>query len=293
MSPIRKLLSHRLRGFGQVEHTVSALKAGCVSECPFLELDVRTSLDGEKFLWHDVRTGKLGDVDLDFATTRAKELSRVRYQNGEAILTLHDALRIFVSESRPDQKLCLDIKDFGFEESYLQMVREADLESRVCFISWIPQTLLRLHALETTAPLVLSCCNLMKLGPLGAVLDGLIANWRLRLGWIVFLGRNQATSPLGSLAHGFQHGYFCRRLPAPLLEAITASHGGICIHRSLTGHKLADYCRDVGLQMWVFSTETTEEYLRYASATEINVVFCDDAPTVIEGLKGNHASSAG
>jgi hypothetical protein len=288
-APLRKLLSHRLRGFGKTEHTASALKAGCISECQFLELDVRTSADGEMFLWHDARTGKLGDIDLAFATADAEALSRVRYRSGEAILTLRDALRIFGAESRPDQKLCLDIKDFGFEESYLRLIRDACLESRTCFISWIPQTLLRLHALETTATLVLSCCNLMQLGAAGAALDGLIANWRLRLGWIVVLGRNQATTPLGSLAHGFQHGYFCRQLPAPLLEAITASRGGICVHRSLTGRKLADYCCRHGLQLWVFSTDTTPDYLRYASMPEVDVVFCDDAPTVIEELKSNGA----
>lgn len=292
-SPLRKLLSHRLRGFGRSEHTASALRAGCDSDCAFLELDVRASADGEMFLWHDVRTGKLAEINLRFAVTRGKELSRVRYPNGEAILGLPEALGIFASESRPDQKLCLDIKDFGFEESYLAMVRDAGLESRTCFISWIPQTLLRLHALETTAPLVLSCCNLTQLGAVGAVLDGLIANWRLRLGWIVVLGRNQATTPLGSLAHGFQHGYFCRQLPAPLLEAITASRGGICVHRSLTGRKLAEYCRSHDLQLWVFSTDTTPDYLRYASMPEVDVVFCDDAPTVIEGLKGNGAKGAG
>jgi glycerophosphoryl diester phosphodiesterase len=261
------------------------MEAACASECSFLEVDVRVSRDGEMFLWHDRRTGTLGNIDLDFATTYAKDLSRVRHRNGEAILKLRETLEIFVSRSRPGQKLCLDIKDFGFEESYLQMVREANLESRVCFVSWIPQTLLRLAELQTTAPLILSCCNLLQLGPVGAALERLLANCRLRLGWIVILGRNQATSPLGALAHGFQHGYFCRRIPTPLRQALAGNHGGICVHRRLAGQKLTDYCRDSGLQVWVFSTETTEQYLRYASTPGIDVVFCDDAPTVIEGLK--------
>ncbi|MFN2622350.1 MAG: glycerophosphodiester phosphodiesterase [Chthoniobacterales bacterium] len=284
MSLLEKLLSHRLRGFGQFEHTASALKAACASAAPFLEADARASRDGEIFLWHDVRTGKLADPDLVFADTDTQELAGVRYRNGEPILSLRDALKIFSSHSSPAQKLCLDLKDFGFEETCLRMVREADLEERVCFISWIPQTVIRLKELETTAPLVLSCCNLIALGPLGKVLDSLLANCRFRLGWIVLLGRNKSASSLGPLAHGFQHGFFCRRLPGPLLQALASSRGGICVNRWLTGEALTEYCRDSGLSLWVFSTETAPQYLAYASRLGIDVVFCDDAPIVLDAL---------
>lgn len=293
MPLIAKLLSHRLRGFAQCEHTPSALEAACASESAFLEVDVRASREGEMFLWHDPRTAKLGEIDLSFARTYAKDLAAVRHPNGEAILSLREALRIFSSNSRPGQKLCIDIKDFGFEERCLQTVREANLESRVWFVSWIPQTLLRLWELHTTAPLVLSCCNLLNLGPIGTALDYLLANWCVRLGWIVILGRNKATSPLGSLAHGFQHAFFCRRVPTPLRKALTSSRGGICVNHRLVGHKLTKYCRDSGLQLWVFSAGTTQQFVRYASNPGIDVVFCDDAPTVIKDLNQDVIHSAG
>jgi hypothetical protein len=284
MSPLEKLLSHRLRGFGQFEHTASALKVACASAAPFLEADARASRDGEIFLWHDVRTRKLAEPDLVFADTDAEDLARVRYRNGEPILSLREALKIFSAQSSPAQKFCLDLKDFGFEETCLRLVREAELEARVCFISWIPQTLLRLKELETTAPLVLSCCNLITLGLLGTLLDFLLANCRFRLGWIVILGRNKSASPLGPLARGFQHGFFCRRLPEPLLEALASSRGGICVNRWLTGDALTEYCRDSALRLWVFSTETAPQYLEYASNPGIDVVFCDDAPIVLDAL---------
>jgi glycerophosphoryl diester phosphodiesterase len=284
MPLIAKLLSHRLRGFAQSEHTRSALEAACASDSAFLEVDVRVSREGEMFVWHDPRTRKLGNIDLSFATTHAKDLSLVRHQNGETILNLSEALRIFSSNARPGQKFCIDIKDFGFEEGCLQMVREAGLESRVCFVSWIPQTLLRLRELHTSAPLILSCCNLFRLGPVGAVLDSLLANSCLRLGWIVLLGRNKASSRLGSLAHGFQHAFFCRRVPTQILEALTSSGGGICVHHLLVGHKLIKYCQDSGLQLWVFSAATTQQFVRYSSNAGIDVVFCDDVPAVLKEL---------
>jgi hypothetical protein len=293
MALIGKLLSHRLRGFGPSEHTPSALEAACVSESAFLEVDVRASREGEMFVWHDPRTGKLGDIDVSFARTYAKDLAAVRHPNGEAILSLREALRIFSFHSRPGQKLCIDIKDFGFEEGCLQMVREANLESRVCFVSWIPQTLLRLSELHTTASLVLSCCNLLKLGPIGTALDYLLANRCVRLGWIVILGRNKAASHLGSLAHGFQHAFFCRRVPTPLEKVLTSSGGGICVNHRQVGRKLIKYCRDSGLQLWVFSAGTTQQFVRYASNPGIDVVFCDDVPTVIKDLSQDVIRSAG
>lgn len=292
MPLIAKLLSHRLRGFAKSEHTPSGLEAACASDSAFLEVDVRASRDGEMFVWHDPRTGKLGNIDLGFAATEAKDLSLVRHRNGEAILSFREALRIFSSHSRPGQKFCIDIKDFGFEESCLQMVREADLESRVCFVSWIPQTLLRLWELRTAAPLVLSCCNLFHLGPVGTALDYLLANSCIRLGWIVLLGRNKATSRLGSLAHGFQHAFFCRRIPTPLLNALTSSGGGICVHHRGAGPKLMKYCRESGLQLWVFSARTTQQFVRYASNPGIDVVFCDDVPTVVKDLSQTDPAAA-
>ena len=284
MSPLEKLLSHRLRGFGSWEHTRSALEAACGSEARFLEVDVRASRDGEMFLWHDAHTGKLADINLTFATTAANDLVQVRYPNGDAILSLGDALEIFSARAGGGQVFCIDIKDYGFEEKYLEMVRAAELESRVCFISWIPQTLLRLHELGTIAPLVLSCCNLLQLGLIGRILDALVANLRLRVGWIVFLGRNKAASGLGSLSHGFQHGFFCRRLPEPLLTVLQSSRGGICVQRRLAGARLIGYCRETRLQLWVFSARTIEEYLDDARPG-IDVVFCDDAPAVINAVR--------
>jgi glycerophosphoryl diester phosphodiesterase len=283
-SPLEKLLSHRLRGFGSSEHTVSALRAACGSAARFLEVDVRASQDGEMFLWHDAHTGRLAEINLAFANTPARQLAHVRYPNGDAILSLREALQIFSAQAGERQILCIDIKDYGFEERILQMVREAQLERQVCFISWIPQTLLRLHELGTAAPLVLSCCNVLDLGPVGTIMDSLLANARLRLGWIVALGHNKAVAELGSLTRGFQHGLVCRRIPESLLPALTSTRGGICVHRRLAGPRLIEYCQTTRLQLWVFSAATTEEYLEDARPG-IDVVFCDDAPTVIRDLQ--------
>jgi hypothetical protein len=47
---------------------------------------------------------------------------------------------------------------------------------------------------------------------------------------------------------------------------------------------LRDYCRAQGLELWVFSVSSPEEYLALARVDEIDVVFCDDAPRVEQAL---------
>ena len=269
------MLSHRLRGFGRFENSGAALRAACASDVPWLELDTRVSIDGEVFVHHDAKA---------FSTTPGFILRAIQYPDGDPLLSLQGALEIFGHLSRPAQTLCIDIKDGGFEQVHLKLVQDAGLEDRVVFISWIPQTILRLHDLGTTAPLILSYVSVLDLGVVGTSVDRWIARRRYRLGHFAAIGSNAATEPLGNLAHGFQHALICQHLPPAILNALRASRGGVCVHRSLIGPRLSKYCREMELQLWTFSVRTPSEYIRYASRPDIDVVFCDDAPGVSRAI---------
>ena len=265
------MLSHRLRGFGRFENSAAALRAACASSVPWLELDTRVSLDGEVFVYHDAK---------EFSSSPGSTLRAIRYPDGDPLLTLQVALQLFGEWSRPAQTLCIDIKDAGFESVHLNLVRDAGLEARVAFVSWMPQTILKLHDLATTAPLILSYFSLLDLGIAGTGMDRWITRRRYRMGNFAAMGSETATEPLGALAHGFQHGLLCRQLPSTVVNALRTSRGGVCVHRWFLGPQLFRYCSGTGLQLWTFSVRTPPEYIRFASQPEIDVVFCDDAPAV-------------
>ena len=279
-----KLLSHRLRGFSTFEHTPSALDHACASSVPYLEVDTRVSQDGHIYLYHDAKTGRDLNRACVFARSPAAQLDQLRFINGEPLLTLQTALQRFQNRTFSDQRLCLDVKDYGFEEKHLQLVRDAGLDDHVYFVSWIPQTLLRLHELGVKTPLFLSHWNLTAWGKPGRLLTALLRDKRFALGSYVIQGVNRATSDLSAWRHGYSHALVCQQLPEPLLAIMTSSEGGLCIHRSLYDEALATYCLQHGLKLWLYAVNTPHQYAHDATLPAVDVVFSDDAPGVLEAL---------
>lgn len=239
---IEKLLSHRLRGFSDVEHSPSALRSATSAPVPYLEVDTRVTGDGAIYIYHDSSAGADVAGNCRFAEASSADVGRLRFVNGEPLLSLDAALGFFAEHAAANRHLCLDIKDYGFEREHLDAVRRAGLEDQAVFVSWIPQALIRLHELGSQSPLVLSHWNLMGLGRPGRVVSRLIERRMFRAGPYVIIGKRMAAAPLGALAHGYQHCLLCRELPDPLLEILPAGRGGICVHLAAVCERLSDYC---------------------------------------------------
>jgi len=275
-----KLLSHRLRGFDSVEHSPSALRAACGSGVRYLEVDTRATRDGHIFIYHDRSTGADVNGRCRFDHATARDVSALRFVNGEPLLGLEDALAVFAERAGDDQRLCLDIKDYGFEREHLDAVREAGLEDRVVFVSWIPQTLRRLSAMGARCPLILSHWNVRHRGALGRAATRVAGRRIVAFGPYVLMGPRSIERPLGSLARGYQHCLVCRDVPAPLADLLAARGGGVCVPLWSLCTSLESYCARAGLEIWVFSAGDAAQFMRYATNAAVSVVFCDDARTV-------------
>ena len=279
---IEKLLSHRLRGFGPPENTGAAMQAACKAGIRYLEIDTRASQDGVIYVRHDPWISLLRSLSISPITAHNVEDSS-RARRGE-LFRLEEALQLFSNYSNASQKLCIDIKDYGFEDLHLELVRQAGLEARVHFVSWIPQTILRLHLLGTTSPLVLSYCDLGRFGWLGRTVERILENRFVRFGLYVIIGRNRCSEAPGSLAQGFQHALFCADLPTALIEVLRNSRGGICVQRHLVNRKLIRRCARLGLQLWTFSVSTKASFVQLAKQPGVDVVFCDRAEAIARAL---------
>jgi glycerophosphoryl diester phosphodiesterase len=280
---LNKLLSHRLRGFGAIEHSPSAFKNACASKVPYLEVDTRVSANGEIYLFHN-SVFKDKKKKYKFANTDSTILNKLQYSNGESLLSLKKAIEMFKTRKLKEQILCLDIKDYGFEKDHLDLVRQANMENNIYFVSWIPQTLVRLQKLGSKNPLILSHWNLIKLGKLGYMVSSLAKNYMFPFKQFVLIGKNKVESDLNNLDWGYQHSLVSQEIPNYLIEILSKSRGGVCIHRSMVGNKFLKYCKDQNLKVWVFSTNTTKEYLKYASNPDIDVVFCEDAKRLLNEM---------
>jgi hypothetical protein len=282
---LQKVLTHRLRRFSQVDQSLASLKLACSSEARYLEVDTRASHDGKIYISHSRYFGKLLGKRYFISRLTSQEIEKIGENNGESLLSLETALEIFRTRGRPYQKLCLDIKDYGFERRHLELVRTAGLESQVCFLSWIPQTLQELYRLGTRSPLILAHCNFMRWREVGQLLVDTLANRLFRLDGFVILGRNRTDAMLSAQGQGFQYALFCTSISVPFDEILIANAGGICIHLSMICPKIINYCRETGLSLWVFSVGSFAQFKKYAAQPDIDVVFCNDAPNVLRHLE--------
>jgi glycerophosphoryl diester phosphodiesterase len=287
---IPKLLSHRVRGFDDLEHTPIGFQRACASRASHLEIDTRVTRDGEIIVHHDAILRVVTHPRLQVADCRAQELRSLRYANSEPILFLRDALETFASRQHEMQLLCIDIKDFGFEREHVALVREAGLEDHVCFVSWIPQTIIRLSEIGVQGPLVLSYFDLHDV-PLGGLLDRSIPAGPTRI-WpgVVMLGGQGVTADLEGQAVGIRHFLASRGLPVQLSEILARHGGGICVPLLLARERLKRNCVNHDLALWVFSVPDRVQFERYASDDRIDVVFCDDVPRCARTVSGKRPS---
>ena len=270
-----KMLSHRVRGFSKYEQSPSAFQKACMSSICYLEVDTRVSKDGEIFVNHNPHTGKSFTRNVVFSKTLASEIKQIKFKNGEKILDLENCLSIFKNRKNVDQILCIDIKDYGFEEEHLSLVKKYNLERNIIFISWIPQILIKLQNLDANIPLILSHWNFYEYKVVGKLIGKLIKNKKIRIFRHILMDKNLYNSDLVDFEHGYQHTIVFQNLPNEILKLLSFSKGGICIHKSMFGKNIAEYCRKNDLKRWVFSVSTKKEFYKYANNPGIDVVFCD------------------
>lgn len=280
---LAKLLSHRFRGFSPIENSASAAAGGFVSPVNRFEIDTRVSKDGTIYVYHDPQI-LLHNARTFICEESSHALARFRYPNGESLMTLDQLLGMFKEFVTDEKTLYIDIKDYGFEAAHLEAVRSFDLEKQVVFVSWIPQTLLQLHRLGTTVPLILSHINLFKYGVGGRFLVHCLKNRMFHFARQVVVGMHRVESDPGPWAVGYRHNTVCNTLPRGLVSVLAGSGGGICIACRFFSPLLMEYCNEMGLTLAVYSVGDTAGFLKYAGIPGVHRVFCDNAPLVLEEI---------
>ncbi|MCG8050194.1 MAG: hypothetical protein JAY94_04355 [Candidatus Thiodiazotropha endolucinida] len=284
---LSKLLSHRMRGFSDTEHVPSSFQRVGDYPISYFEVDTRVSSDGDIFIYHDPTFIDIKGARHRLSELKGSKIRTLRHPDGEPIATLDQALNDFSKYSRSDQIFCIDIKDYGFESEHLDVVRANNIESKVVFVSWIPQSLYQLAQLGCQSALILSHWNLLRFGNFGYLVSHLLSKTLQGIGPFVFLGKDRIRSSLEQLAHGYQHCFVASELPNDLLEILSSSGGGICVHTSMVRTSLIEYCKKNSLALWIFSINDVPSYQHWLNKEGIDVIFCDDAPGVARSLDTN------
>jgi glycerophosphoryl diester phosphodiesterase len=278
-----KLASHRLRGRGWPENSLAALKDMCALDVPYIEIDTRATRDGRLFVHHDPVFATRHWRSLRFANVDAATLIQ-RQRPSRPVAELETALAVFKETARPQSILCIDVKDFGYEQQHLELAHRYELDHRILFISWMPQSLCAFADHGFGGPLILSQFNLSTLGLLGRATGVAMRPFRIKMGHRLLVGENRAADELGNHATDYDERLISAGLPQWLLRVLKESRGGLCVPKLLYGKGLTRFTSEAGLQLWLYTATTVEQFFDVASWPGVDVVLCDDAAGVIQML---------
>ena len=65
-------------------------------------------------------------------------------------------LKTFKKRKYKEQKLMIDIKDYGYEKKHIKIVNKYELKNNIIWVSWLPQSILKLEEIEPTMTKFLS-----------------------------------------------------------------------------------------------------------------------------------------
>lgn len=272
---INQILSHRLRGFDNYEHTEKAITEAIKSDILYLEIDTRVSKDKIIYVYHDATYPISNGKKINITQVNSNFIQKTPHLYGHTILTLDRLLEIFSNRINKKQKLCIDIKDYGFEKEHIKLVEKYNLLNYIIWISWIPQTLIELHKLIPNTSKVLSFIPLQKFYLMANILEKLPII-KIPFVDIVVMGKKYFNSSLTTknLAIGFQHAYLAKELPIELVNLLKSSQGGICIQKEFFTKDIKEYCKTHNLILFLFSIKNKKEYYQY-SKYNTNILFAD------------------
>lgn len=92
--PAPLVIAHRGDSSRALENSYAAVRLALSLPVDMIEIDIRKSRDNGLYLMHDRDTGRTADRNMDIEQSRSAEIARVKLNNGEAVPTLTDILRL-------------------------------------------------------------------------------------------------------------------------------------------------------------------------------------------------------
>jgi hypothetical protein len=150
-----RLISHRFRGFSDIENTVEGLHSALEFGVKQVEFDIRVAKCGTPMIYHDEAARGADGNTYHICEIMAADFAQVGgdFSHMPTADTLFSEI---ANHPNRDCKLLIDIKDAGFEEALYALVQAHGLISRVMWVSWLPEVLYAMNDIESGQALCLS-----------------------------------------------------------------------------------------------------------------------------------------
>jgi glycerophosphoryl diester phosphodiesterase len=150
------IISHRLRGFDKYESSPQGLRAALSAGVNAFEIDTRITADGHILIHHDadIYTGRFAKKII--CSYSISDLQKSTATKGAPrLMSLDDIFIILNQKSGAQPLVCIDIKESGYEEKIIAMIKNYPLK-KLIIISWLPQALRRINELNPAIRLCFS-----------------------------------------------------------------------------------------------------------------------------------------
>ena len=260
MLAVSDLISHRFRGFGEEENTIGSMRGALDWGVEIVEFDVRMAKCGTPMVYHDEHAP---------AKTAMRYLSRVMARDFDAqggrfrsMPTLDDLLQSAADHPNP-ARLLVDVKDAGFEEAIVALVRYHRLQDRVVYVSWLPEVLYAVSDLEPEAAL---CFSHWASSPtMGARATHTVLTSRD--------GRVERPTPT---PFGTRSGWWLRQmLTGGLADRIARNGGYVCVPAKDVSHNLVAAYHAIGIGVSAFSYVDIGPAAAARDETGLDLLFSD------------------
>lgn len=114
-----KIIGHRGAAGLALENSIESIKAVLALPIYGIEIDVRSTADGELIVLHDHHTGHVSQKTLLVQNSTLEQLRELKLHNGEKIPTLEEVLKL-VDNKMP---LMLDIKSSDIADELLRLLK--------------------------------------------------------------------------------------------------------------------------------------------------------------------------
>ena len=135
-------IGHRGAKTYETENTIESFKKAIELGANAVELDVRTSGDGELIVSHDDNLKKVYGEDVLIHETKLVSLKEL---TGNRIATLSEVLH---SISGHIEKILVELKETGYEEKVLEVINKEKVKDKVIIVSFLGEALAQTRALD-------------------------------------------------------------------------------------------------------------------------------------------------
>jgi glycerophosphoryl diester phosphodiesterase len=135
-------IGHRGARAYEVENTLGSFIKAIELGANAIECDVRISRDGQLVISHDDNLKKVFGKDVRINETTLREL---KHLTEDRLVTLGEALH---SIGKNVEKILIELKEAGYEEKVLDVVRSEKLEDRVIIVSFLEEALAEVRTMD-------------------------------------------------------------------------------------------------------------------------------------------------